>query len=188
MKKKQKTFLQKKKWYVIQVFSGYEDRIKTQIIEQIKTKKLNSFFKRIIIPTEEIVEIKNGQKCKTKRKLFPGYLLILMNMNEKIWQLIRHIPKVNGFIGGTSNNPLPITNEEAGKILQSINKNNNKNPKPRTTFQTGEVIRVLKGPFADFTGIVEEIYYDKSCLQVAVFIFGRSTPVELEFSQVEKES
>jgi len=131
--------------------------------------------------------MKSGQKIKSERKFFPGYVLIQMEMNEAAWQLVRRIPKVSGFVGGTSEKPLPITQGEADRILGVIKTDSNSIPKPRTTFQVGQFVRVLEGPFVDFTGAVENINYEKSRIQVAVSIFGRSTPVELEFSQVEKD-
>ncbi|GGG04203.1 MULTISPECIES: transcription termination/antitermination protein NusG [Cysteiniphilum] len=179
----------KKRWYVIQAYSGYEKRVKTQIEEKIKLEGLEHFFGKILVPTEEVVEMKAGQKRKSERKFFPGYVLIQMEMDEAAWQLVRRIPRVSGFVGGTSERPMPITNAEAERILGSLKTGADKTaPKPRTTFQVGQVVRVLDGPFADFTGVVEEINYEKSRVHVAVSIFGRSTPVELEFSQVEKDA
>jgi len=179
----------KKRWYVIQAYSGYEKRVKTQIEEKIKLEGLEHFFGKILVPTEEVVEMKAGQKRKSERKFFPGYVLIQMEMDEAAWQLVRRIPRVSGFVGGTSERPMPITNAEAERILGSLKAGADKTaPKPRTTFQVGQVVRVLDGPFADFTGVVEEINYEKSRVHVAVSIFGRSTPVELEFSQVEKDA
>lgn len=177
-----------KKWYVIQAYSGYEKRVKSQIQEKIKLEGLERFFGKILVPTEEVVEMKAGQKRKSERKFFPGYVLIQMQMDEAAWQLVRRTPRVNGFIGGTSERPMPISNDEAEKILGALKIGADTTaPKPRTTFQVGQLVRVLDGPFADFTGVVKEINYDKSRVHVAVSIFGRSTPVELEFSQVEKD-
>lgn len=178
----------KKRWYVIQAYSGYEKRVKAQIEERIKLAGLEALFGDILVPTEEVVEMKAGQKRKSERKFFPGYVLVEMEMNEEAWQLVRHIPRVSGFVGGTSEKPMPITTKEAQRILGSVQSDDTAVPKPRTTFQVGQVVRVLEGPFADFTGVVEEINYEKSRLHVAVSIFGRSTPVELEFSQVEKDA
>ncbi|WP_119329029.1 transcription termination/antitermination protein NusG [Cysteiniphilum halobium] len=179
----------KKRWYVIQAYSGYEKRVKSQIEEKIKLEGLERFFGKILVPTEEVVEMKAGQKRKSERKFFPGYVLIQMEMDEAAWQLVRRTPRVSGFVGGTSERPMPITNAEAERILGSLKMGADKTaPKPRTTFQVGQVVRVLDGPFADFTGVVEEINYEKSRVHVAVSIFGRSTPVELEFSQVEKDA
>ncbi|WP_395946125.1 transcription termination/antitermination protein NusG [Caedibacter taeniospiralis] len=179
----------KKRWYVVQAYSGYEKRVKTQIEEKIKLEGLEQYFGKILVPTEEVVEMKAGQKRKSERKFFPGYVLIQMEMDEAAWQLVRRIPRVSGFVGGTSERPMPISNTEAERILGSLETGAEKTaPKPRTTFQVGQVVRVLNGPFADFTGVVEEINYEKSRVHVAVSIFGRSTPVELEFSQVEKDA
>ncbi|WP_119344120.1 transcription termination/antitermination protein NusG [Facilibium subflavum] len=177
----------KKRWYVIQAYSGYEKRVKNQLEERIKLEGLEDAFGEILVPTEEVVEMKGGQKRKSERKYFPGYVLIQMEMNEEAWQLVRRIPRVSGFVGGTSERPMPISNKEAERILGTVKGGENASPKPRTTFQVGQIVRVLDGPFADFTGVVEEINYEKSRLHVAVSIFGRSTPVELEFSQVEKD-
>ncbi|MCF6767367.1 transcription termination/antitermination protein NusG [Thiotrichales bacterium 19S11-10] len=176
------------KWYVIQAYSGYEKRVKLQLEEQIKLAALEDSFGDILVPTEEVVEMKQGQKRKSERKFFPGYVLIQMEMNDETWQLVRRVPRVSGFVGGKSDRPAPISDKEAEAILSSIKGKEEGQYKPRTTFQVGEVVRVLEGPFAEFTGVVEEVNYEKSRLQVAVSIFGRSTPVELEFSQVEKES
>ena len=177
-----------KRWYVIQAYSGYEKRVKMQIEERIKLAGLEDLFGQILVPTEEVVEIKAGQKRKSERKFFPGYVLVQMKMNEDAWQLVRRVPRVSGFVGGTTERPMPITTKEAERILGSLKTGEADAPRPRTTFQVGQVVRVLDGPFADFTGVAEEINYEKSRLQVAVSIFGRSTPVELEFSQVEKDA
>lgn len=176
-----------KRWYVIQAYSGYEKRVKNQIEERVKLHDLENLFGQILVPTEEVVEIKAGQKRKSERKYFPGYVLIEMEMNEESWQLVKHIPRVSRFVGVKSDRPMPITEAEAAKILDSMKTGEASVPKPRKLFQVGEVVRVLDGPFADFTGVVEEINNDKSRLHVAVSIFGRLTPVELEFSQVEKD-
>lgn len=177
-----------KKWYVIQTYSGYEKRVKNQIASKITIASLNKYVGKILVPTEEVVEIKGGQKKKSERKFFPGYVLIQMQMNEKVWQLVRKIPKVNGFLGVNSEKPMPITDREAKKILFSIKKQEQSSPKPKTVFQVGEVVRVLEGPFSDFTGVVQEINYEKSRIHVSVSIFGRQTPIELEFYQVEKDA
>jgi transcriptional antiterminator NusG len=174
------------RWYVVQAYSGYEKRVKSQIEEKIELEGLSEYFGDILVPTEEVVEMKAGQKRKSERKFFPGYVLVNMEMNEDSWQLIRRVPRVTGFIGGTTEKPLPISDAEASRILGALKTNEDK-PKPRTTFNVGQVVRVLDGPFADFTGVVEDINYSKSRLHVAVSIFGRSTPVELEFSQVSKD-
>lgn len=174
-----------KSWYVVQVYSGFEHRVKQYLEEYIKHEHLEESFGEILVPTQKVVEMKSGQKRKSERKFFPGYVLVQMEMDEKLWHLVRNIPKVLGFIGGTSDRPAPITDKEAQSILQQIAVGSEA-PQPKTIFEPGEVVRVIDGPFADFNGVVEEINYEKSRLRVAVLIFGRSTPVELEFSQVEK--
>jgi transcription termination/antitermination protein NusG len=175
-----------KRWYVIQAYSGYEKRVKAQIEERIDLAGLKDFFGDILVPTEEVVEMKSGQKRRSERKFFPGYVLINMDMNEETWQLIRRVPRVSGFIGGTTEKPTPISEVEVNRIMDSL-KSDSEQTKPRTFHEVGSVVRVLDGPFKDFTGVVEEVNYEKSRVQVAVSIFGRSTPVELEFSQIEKD-
>lgn len=171
--------------YVVHVYSGYEKRVKEALIERIKEDKLSEYFGEILIPTEEVVEIKSGQKKKSERKFYPGYVLVQMELNDTTWHLVRHTPKVLGFIGGTSLKPAPISEKEADLILQQVQDSVGK-PKPKVLFTPGEVIRVNDGPFSDFNGVVEEVNYEKNRLRVAVLIFGRSTPVDLDFSQVEK--
>ncbi len=146
---------------------------------------LQDKFGEILVPTEEVVEMRSGQKRKSERKFFPGYVLVQMEMDDETWHLVRHIPRVLGFIGGTRDQPAPITDKEADNILQRVQEGVEK-PRPKILFEPGEVVRVTEGPFADFNGVVEEVNYEKNRLRVAVLIFGRSTPVELEFSQVEK--
>ena len=177
----------KKCWYVVQAYSGYEKRVKNQLEDHIKLSGLEDLFGEILVPTEEIVEMKAGQKRKTERKYFPGYVLIKMEMNEKSWQLVKRIPNVSRFVGINSDKPMPISEVEAKKILDSMKIGKHSTLNSRKPFQVGQVVRVLDGPFTDFTGVVEEINNDKLRLHVAVSIFGRLTPVELEFSQVEKE-
>ncbi|MCY4329706.1 MAG: transcription termination/antitermination protein NusG [Endozoicomonadaceae bacterium] len=174
-----------KRWYVVHAYSGYEKRVVQSLQESIRLHGMDDLFGEIIVPAEEVVEIKNGQKRKSKRKFFPGYVLVHMEMNDETWHLIRSTPRVLGFIGGTAEKPAPITQKEAEAILARIEEGVDK-PRPKTLFEPGESVRVIDGPFADFNGVVEEVNYEKSRLQVAVTIFGRSTPVELEFSQVEK--
>jgi transcriptional antiterminator NusG len=174
-----------KRWYVVQAFSGYESKVKTMLEERIKLHGLEDMFGEIIVPTEEVVEMKAGQKRKSERKFFPGYVLVEMDMADESWHLVRETPRVMGFIGGTSDRPAPITEREANAILQRMEDSTDK-PKPKTLFEPGEVVRVIDGPFADFNATVESVNYEKSRLQVSVLIFGRSTPVELDFSQVEK--
>ena len=173
------------RWYVVQALVGYENQVVKNLTEAIKRHDMQEKFGDILVPTEEVVEMRSGQKRKSERKFFPGYVLVQMTMDEETWHLVRHTPRVLGFIGGTSDQPAPITNKEAQAILDRIREGADK-PKPKTLFEPGEVVRVTQGPFADFNGVVEEVNYDKSRLRVAVLIFGRSTPVELEFGQVEK--
>lgn len=153
--------------------------------ERVKLAGMEDVFGEILVPTEEVVEMRNGQKRKSERKFFPGYVLVQMEMNEASWHLIKNTPRVMGFIGGTADKPAAITEKEADAILRRVADSGDK-PKPKTLFEPGEMVRVTDGPFADFSGVVEEVNYEKSRIQVAVTIFGRSTPVELEFSQVEK--
>ena len=174
-----------KKWYVVQAFSQYESRVKKTLEEYIKMHSMEDYFGEILVPTEEVVEMRAGQKRKSERKFFPGYVLVEMEMNEDSWHLVKSIPRVLGFIGGTSDRPMPISKREADAILDRLEESVDK-PKPKTLFEPGEVVRVNDGPFADFNGVVEEVDYEKNRLKVSVLIFGRSTPVELEFSQVEK--
>jgi transcription termination/antitermination protein NusG len=175
----------KKRWYVVQAYSGYEAFVKKALEELIVQDDMQIHFGEILVPTEEIVEMKSGQKRKSERKFFPGYVLIEMSMHDASWHLIKSAPKVIGFIGGTSDRPAPISPKEAETILQRMQDSVDQ-PKPKVLFETGEVVRIVEGPFADFNGVVEEADYDKSRLRVAVLILGRSTPVDLEFGQVEK--
>ena len=175
----------KKRWYVVQAFSGFEGRVAQSLREHIKMHSMEELFGEVLVPTEEVVEMRAGQRRKSERKFFPGYVLVQMEMNEATWHLIKDTPRVMGFIGGTADKPAPITEKEAEAILRRVADSGDK-PKPKTLFEPGEMVRVIDGPFADFGGVVEEVNYEKSRIQVAVTIFGRSTPVELEFSQVEK--
>jgi transcriptional antiterminator NusG len=174
-----------KRWYVVHAYSGFEKYVKQALQERIRLDGLEEKFGEILVPTEEVVELRSGQKRKSERKFFPGYVLVEMLMDEQTWHLVRSTPKVLGFIGGTSDKPAPITAKEADTILQRMQDSSEK-PKPKTLFEVGEVVRVIDGPFADFNGVVEEVNYEKNRLRVAVMIFGRSTPVELQFDQVEK--
>ena len=174
-----------KRWYVVHAYSGFEKQVKRTLEERIKLAGIEDKFGEILVPTEEVVEMRSGQKRRSERKFFPGYVLVNMTMDEDTWYLVKDCPKVMGFIGGTADKPAPITEKEANAILSRIEEGVEK-PRPRRLFEPGEVVRVNDGPFADFSGVVEEVNYEKSRLQVAVLIFGRSTPVELEFSQVEK--
>lgn len=173
------------RWYVVQAYSGYENSVKRSLEERIVRFKMQEYFGRILVPTEEVIEMRDGQKHRSERKFFPGYLLVEIEMNEQSWHLVKDCPKVLGFIGGTSDKPAPITQREADAILKRVEEGVAR-PKPKTLFEVGEVVRVAEGPFNDFNGVVEEVNYDKNRLRVAVLIFGRSTPVELDFSQVEK--
>jgi len=173
------------RWYVVHAYSGYEHYVKRALAERIRLQNMASQFGDILVPTEEVVEMRGGQKRKSERKFFPGYVLVKMEMNEDTWHLVRNCPKVLGFIGGTSDRPAPVSDAEAEAILQRIQEGVEK-PRPKVLFEPGEVVRVIEGPFADFNGVVEEVSYEKNRLRVAVLIFGRSTPVQLEFGQVEK--
>ena len=175
----------KLRWYVVQAFSGYEGRVQKTLLEHIQIHELESKFGEILVPTEEVVEMRAGQKRKSARKFFPGYVLVQMAMDEEAWHLVKSVPRVLGFIGGTSDRPAPITQKEADRILQRLEDSTDK-PTPKTLFEIGEIIRVIDGPFADFNGVVEELDYEKNRIKVSVLIFGRSTPVDLEFIQVEK--
>jgi transcriptional antiterminator NusG len=173
------------RWYVVHAYSGFENQVKRSLEERIARSGLQDRFGEILVPTEEVVEMREGQKRKSERKFFPGYVLVKMEMDDETWHLVKEAPKVMGFIGGTSDRPAPITDKEAEQILQRIQEGVEK-PRPKVLFEPGEVVRVTDGPFNDFNGVVEEVNYEKSRLRVAVLIFGRSTPVELEFGQVEK--
>lgn len=173
-------------WYVVHAYSGFENQVKRSLEDRIKRIGLDEKFGQILVPTEEVVEMKDGQKRKSDRKFFPGYVLVQMEMDEASWHLVKDCPKVMGFIGGTSDRPTPISEREAQNILNRIQEGVEK-PKPKVLFEVGELVRVIDGPFNDFNGVVEEVNYEKSRLRVAVSIFGRSTPVELEFGQVSKD-
>lgn len=172
-------------WYVLQAFSNYEKRVVESLKDYITRAGMEDQFGEILVPTEEVVEMKAGQKRTSERRFFPGYVLVQMEMNDDTWHLVKSVPRVSGFIGGTSDRPAPITDAEAQTILQQI-KVGTEQPRPRFSFQPGELVRVNDGPFADFNGTVEDVNYEKSKLRVSVSIFGRSTPVELDFGQVEK--
>ena len=175
----------KKRWYVVQAFSGFEGRVAQSLREHIKMHSMEELFGEVLVPTEEVVEMRAGQRRKSERKFFPGYVLVQMIMNDESWHLVRSVPRVMGFIGGTSDRPAPITDKEADAILNRLEKAS-ESPRPRTMYEAGEVVRVTDGPFADFNGTVEEVDYEKSRLKVSVSIFGRATPVELDYTQVEK--
>jgi len=174
-----------KRWYVVHAFSGYEAKVKASLLERIERFGMQDYFGEILVPTEEVVEMRGGQQRRSERKFFPGYVLVNMELTDETWHLVKDTPQVLGFIGGTEDKPAPITQKEADAILQRVQEGAEK-PRPKVLFEPGEVVRVIDGPFNDFNGVVEEVDYDKSRLKVSVSIFGRSTPVELEFGQVEK--
>jgi transcription termination/antitermination protein NusG len=173
------------RWYVVHAYSGFESTVKRSLGERVKRSGLADKFGEILVPTEEVVEMREGQKRRSERKFFPGYVLVQMELDDETWHLVKSVPKVMGFIGGTPDKPAPITDKEADSILHRVQEGSEK-PRPKVLFEPGEVVRVTHGPFNDFNGVVEEVNYEKNRLRVAVLIFGRSTPVELEFSQVEK--
>jgi len=173
------------RWYVVHAYSNFEHRVAEALRDRIKRDGLESRFGEILVPTEEVVEMRDGQKRRSERKFYPGYVLVQMEMDEQTWHLVRDVPKVLGFIGGTSDKPAPISEKEAMRILQRVEEGVDK-PRPKVLFEPGQVVRVVAGPFNDFNGVVENVNYEKNRLQVAVQILGRSTPVELDFSQVEK--
>jgi transcription termination/antitermination protein NusG len=173
------------RWYVVHAYSNFEHKVKESLIERVKRHGLEHKFGQVLVPTEEVVEMREGQKRKSERKFFPGYVLVQMELDDETWHLVKEVPKVLGFIGGSSDRPAPITDREANAILQRVQEGAEK-PRPKVLFEPGEVVRVTDGPFNDFNGTVEEVNYEKSKLRVAVQILGRSTPVELDFSQVEK--
>jgi transcriptional antiterminator NusG len=173
------------RWYVVHAYSGMEKAVERNIAERIARSGMASKFGRILVPTEEVVEIKNGQKRTTERRFFPGYVLVEMVMDDDTWHLIKHTNKVTGFVGGAKNRPAPISEAEVQKIVNQMQEGTEK-PRHKVEFMVGEYVRVKDGPFTDFNGTVEEVNYEKSKVRVSVTIFGRATPVELEFSQVEK--
>lgn len=173
------------RWYVVHAYSGFESQVQRSLVERVDRYGMQDKFGEILVPTEEVVEMRAGQQRKSERKFFPGYVLVQMEMTDETWHLVKDVPKVMGFIGGTGDRPAPISEKEANAILQRVQEGVEK-PRPKILFEPGEVVRVIDGPFNDFTGVVEEVDYDKSRLKVSVLIFGRSTPVDLEFGQVEK--
>jgi transcription termination/antitermination protein NusG len=183
-----------KRWYVVHAYSGFEHQVSRSLKERIVRAGMQEKFGDVLVPTEEVIEMRGGQKRRSERKFFPGYVLVQIETNEEgktpriddeSWHLIKETSKVMGFIGGTADRPLPIKDSEADVILQRVQEGVDK-PRPKVLFEPGEMVRVIDGPFNDFNGVVEEVNYDKNRLRVAVLIFGRSTPVELEFAQVEK--
>lgn len=175
-----------KRWYVLHAYSGYEEFVMRELKEAIKRLGLEEKFGEIMVPTEKIVEMRAGQKRSSIRKFFPGYVLVQMVMDDSTWHLVNNIPRALGFVGGTGERPAPISEKEANAIRQRVEESTKNKPKPKVIFEPGEVVRVIDGPFMDFNGVVEEVNYEKNRLKVEVLIFGRSTPVELEFNQVEK--
>jgi transcriptional antiterminator NusG len=183
-----------KRWYVVHAYSGFEHQVARALRDRVARFEMQEKFGDILVPTEEVIEMRGGQKRRSERKFFPGYVLVQIEtdtenkapkIDDESWHLVKETPKVMGFIGGTADRPLPIKDSEADRILQRVQEGADK-PRPRVLFEPGEMVRVIDGPFVDFNGVVEEINYEKSRLRVAVLIFGRSTPVELEFVQVEK--
>jgi len=174
-----------KRWYVVHAYSGFEKSVQRTLEERIARAGMQDKFGRILVPVEEVVEMKSGQKHMSERKFFPGYVLVEMEMDDDSWHLVKNTNKVTGFIGGSAHKPTPITQKEVDKIMDQMREGVEK-PKHKILFENGEMVRVKDGPFTDFQGTVEDVNYDKSRIRVAVTIFGRSTPVELEFSQVEK--
>lgn len=174
-----------KRWYVLQAYSGFEHQVKRSLEDRIRHSGMEDRFGDILVPTEEVVEMRSGQKRRSERKFFPGYVLVQMDLDDDTWHLVKSVPKIMGFIGGSSDRPSPISDREADQILNRVQEGAEK-PRPKVLFEPGEMVRVTDGPFTDFNGVVEEVNYEKSRLRVAVLIFGRSTPVELEFGQVEK--
>ena len=173
------------RWYIVQAFSGYEKQVQRSLTDRINRSDFAESFGDVLVPTEEVVEMKDGKKRKSERKFFPGYVLVEMDLDDISWHLVKETPKVLGFIGGKADQPAPITDAEAATILQRVQAGSEQ-ATPKTVFEPGELVRVIDGPFNDFNGVVEEVNYEKNRLHVAVTIFGRSTPVELDFGQVEK--
>jgi len=173
------------RWYVVHAFSGFEKSVQRSLKEHIKRAGMEEKFGEILVPVEEVVEMKSGEKRTSERKFFPGYVLVRMEMSDETWHLVKNVPKVSGFIGGSGTKPTPITDKEAETILQQVQEGVEK-PRPKFSFMPGELIRITEGPFLDFNGTVEDVNYEKSKLRVSVSIFGRQTPVELEFGHVEK--
>lgn len=174
-----------KRWYVVHAYSGQEKSIQAALVDRIKRSGMQDKFGDVLVPTEEVVEMKGGQKALSERRFFPGYILVQMEMTDETWHLVKSTPKVTGFIGGSAMKPTPVPDKEVESILNQVKEGVEK-PKPKVLFEVGENVRVTEGPFTDFNGNVEEVNYDKSKLRVSVLIFGRATPVELDFGQVEK--
>jgi transcriptional antiterminator NusG len=177
--------LMSKRWYVVHAYSGMEKSVARALQDRVERAGMQDQFGKILVPTEEVVEMKNGQRTISERRFFPGYVLVEMEMNDDTWHLVKNTGKVTGFVGGSGHKPTPISEKEVDKIMSQMQEGVEK-PKPKTLFEVGEMVRVREGPFTDFNGNVEEVNYEKSRLRVSVTIFGRATPVELEFGQVEK--
>ena len=175
-----------KRWYAVQAYSGYEKIVQKGLLERIEISEIKDQFGDVLVPVEEVVELKAGQKTISERRLYPGYVLVQMDMNDDSWHLVRSTPKVTAFIGGTALKPTPIKDKEVELILRRMD-DSKVNPTQKLTFEVGESIRVIDGPFKDFSGSVQEINYEKNKLRVEVVIFGRATPVELDFGQIQKE-
>lgn len=173
------------RWYTLHVYSGFENSVREKLLDRIERSGMKDLFGEILVPVEEVVEMKGGQKSISKRKFFPGYMFVQMELTDESWHLVKSTPKVTGFVGGTGNRPIPITDQEVEGIRAQVKEGEDK-PKPKVLFEVGESVRVKEGPFTDFHGNVEEVNYDKNKLRVSVLIFGRATPVELDFGQVEK--
>lgn len=174
-----------KEWFVIHAYSGYENKVREALLERIERFEMEENFGEIMVPAEEVIELRGGKERKTQRKFFPGYVLVNMELSDKTWHLVKDTPRVMGFIGGTREKPTPISEKEANGIMQQL-ESGAEVSKPKITFEPGEMVRVIDGPFNDFSGVVEEVNYEKSKVRVAVLIFGRSTPVELKFIQIQK--
>ena len=174
-----------KSWYVVHTYSQFEKSVQRALTERIQREGMQDKFGQILVPVEEVVELKSGQKSITERKFFPGYVLVEMEMTDETWHLVKSTPKVTGFLGGSAMKPTPISEKEVQNIMQQMQAGVEK-PRPKVLFEVGELVRVKDGPFTDFNGSVEDVNYDKNKMRVAVSIFGRSTPVELDFGQVEK--
>ena len=173
------------RWYVVHAYSGFEKSVQKALKERIERSGMQHLFGQILVPVEEVVEVKAGRKAVSERKFFPGYVLVEMEMTDDTWHLVKSAPKVTGFVGGSGNRPAPITEREVQSIMQQMQDGVEK-PRPKVLFEVGEQLRVTEGPFADFNATVEDVDYDKSRIKVSVLIFGRATPVEVDFSQVEK--
>jgi transcriptional antiterminator NusG len=174
-----------KRWYVVHVYSGMEKSVHKAMLERIERAGLQNYFGQVLVPSEEVIESKGGQKSISERRIFPGYVLVEMDLTDETWHVIKNTPRVTGFLGGSGNRPTPISEKEVAKILSQMEEGVER-PRPKVLFEVGEMVRVKEGPFADFNGNVEEVNYEKNKVRVSVAIFGRSTPVELDFSQVEK--